>query len=687
MAVTAISRPIGIPQNPVLMLEGMLRPGTRALFRQLLHSLNPPIDAPNLKYALNGAVKAVKSYGTTLRQPSRLFVEQLNGLESLVEEVEVIFGVASNYVLESPLWRRLANYPAWALVLAMADADDSREECRAAGVEILHSLFSGSKFPKTHASRLRASLQKASQAGNQTNWLPRYCRSRREADRQFESDGCYEHAGVSQLAQERIKAELSRTTHFASVRHRQAVLDSRHQTSLQREISAAHLRKQVESGDESAMLVMLAERSGMGIEIVKDISIAGTHAAVNWIMLLDIDEGSIKTDLACLVKDHAKAPLGASCFRPACKVACIPLPEFLAEKLREKWIERSHANCVADLLPNANVNGRMLLIPGGPSGIAPSVGKFLESAAPYAIECGVDRLSSAILANDYSVIPNSKLYYCHVTHEEIWDSATVLYESMGWGRPVPVVEGIGYGSCIVPTREVVSEWFVWMHDQIDRLRPGRHCSLARLCEFHNVYARYCASILMFCFAAREVRQLRFSGQSLSPSCLYTTFTDKKGKIPKDIPVAICQSARQVIHYWESHLRALRKRLDKEDKASKGLKSHIDRVLGAGNVELVFTINNHLLPRPLGSMEVARWWPDQFKFSTDFGRHFWEVELRVAGLPSTLVDRHLRHVVQGMEPNTSTDDESLNAVLGRIGKAQDHLLVELGFCAIPGLARK
>lgn len=110
---------------------------------------------------------------------------------------------------------------------------------------------------------------------------------------------------------------------------------------------------------------------------------------------------------------------------------------------------------MAELLPDASTSGRQLTIANDHSALKATTARFLAAAGPVAVSLGIDRLSTALLINDFSVIPGSKLYYALAERESIWNAANVLFGKLGWGPAVPIVPGLPVGSHIVPRREAI----------------------------------------------------------------------------------------------------------------------------------------------------------------------------------------------------------------------------------------
>jgi hypothetical protein len=102
--------------------------------------------------------------------------------------------------------------------------------------------------------------------------------------------------------------------------------------------------------------------------------------------------------------------------------------------------------------------------------------------------------------------------------------------------------------------------------------------------------------------------------------------------------------------------------------------------------MFFHIDEKLRPQPISCHQLVHSWPAEFGFDSDFGRHFWESELRLARIKSNVIDLLLRHQVAGIEGHRSTADRCLARCFTEIAATQELLLAELGIEPLVGLAK-
>ena len=681
-------------------LESQLEAESVGTLLQLLHVLNAPADIPCIKAVVESACQAVLSYGVTLAKPSPTFNLVQRNLEALKDAIRNKFcGASYRRNSEQPLLRRLAAHAPYALCITLdALKDKDIGNARAAtGVEIALCLATAQRFRSGFAQDIRRTLTPElfglePKVGVDASWGERFVKTRVKAAQIFESDESPDPQGGNRARLFDIAAsyELMRKTRYSPPRQRQAILDRRHQTLGQLKTSAAALMELAKQYDHTALLTLIAFCAGLSLRLTQSLPITRCQGDANWLMWLDVDAGVIMTNLDPLFPKAATPPEGATCFRVANRIALKPLPTALASCLKALHSLQPDAEVLAELLPRASTSGRQLTLAGEASALAPTAKRFLIAAAPLAVVLGVDRLSAALVANDFSVVPASKIYYCRVWREEIWTASIVLFDCLGWGAPVPIVAGLPLGSRIVPTRMALKAWYHWMVADMVSNAPGRHCLLGRLIAYHNSFARLCASLSVLCLATREARELRFTTHNLCPEAAYASLFDKHvGICPGEMKVPINGVLRKQLVLWIAHCKALQRRLmSLQVPATGNLMKVLDRFLCGERCALFFLIDaDGYEMEPLSSAALRGWWPKELRFTGDFGRHFWECELRDAGVRSSRIDLLMRHITLGVEAHCSTNGDKLANVAEEITFTQDRLLESLGIKPVPGLVTK
>lgn len=683
--------PFSAPLSPIAQLQRQLSPEAQVMLRKISSALSMPVDAPGLRAVISIANHAVRAYGAVLSAPTAQFIAIVELLEMLKNECEKHFLQCLDPA-DAPLRRRLIKNSAWALMLEMSRLPVPKGLLVAAGVELAYCLAIGKVFPAGYAKNLRRALGPALDflpAAAQTKdgeaaWIPHFRKVGRAAIKIFEA--APQPPEPPQSFRDVAIKTLRGTSLLTDTRHRQGVLDHSHLSQLVLVEAAQSLRHAAIAGCDDAVLAVLTFLSGLSLRTTHRIPLAGESD--DWVMELDVDEGILRIDLD-LVFSNAAHPRDASTHRPAGRIIAKPLPVFLADILTKRLDAAPSALFVHELLPAATCDGKRLALHNDALGIEPSIARFVRSAAGFAIQRGADRLAAAVLANDFGVIPASKLYYCHIERGEVWEVARIIYENLGWGAPAPYSEGMSFGSRVAPTRAAVAEWHATLCNDLELLDPGRNAGIESICSFHNRYAEACASITVFCLASRGTARIRLTADALTEDAESILLFDKRvGNLPRPLPVPVNAVVARQAKLWGTHCKALERRL-----ATKGiapdheLRRRLQAIVKQERVEIFFQVDKELRPRPLSCHQLVRAGSKDYGFESDFGRHFWELELRRAGVQSTTIDLLLRHQVQGIEGHRSTTDRSLMSSFLEIVTAQERVLTELGVAAHVGLSKK
>jgi len=675
----------------------VLSPAAAQTLHQLSHLLAFPSDIPRLATVLNVAADSVIAYGATLRSPNatfRLVQAKLDELRHKVVE-NPGFSVRTSD-LEQPLLKRLKPHSPYALCLSMGNlpAEKTTPLMVACGVEIAICLITGRAFALGFADNMRRDLTPRLYGFDEIRnasdvWHKTAKKKIQLAAKLFEEDGSPQPSDTNHQSIFDLQAgfELSRKIRYSPPRQRQALNDSHQQCDWQLNTSASQILTRAQCGDQTALLTMIASVTGLSLATTMSMPIAKAMAHTTSVMTLNTDNWTIETNLGRLTPGAARPSPDATIFRASTWTLVKPLPATAAELLKTFSTKHPNATSLFELLPDALTSGRQQTINGDTSTLKPSTTRFLASIGPLAVGLGIDRLTAAFACNDFAIVPGSKLYYALSARQPVWDAADLLFNKLGWGNPVPFVAGLPCGSHIVPTQEAIAEWAAWMSTELHRLSPGRHCNINRLVAHHNAFAGYCASLAKFLLTAREAKELHFTTSNLSPSASFGSLIDKRvGIFPGALWMPISRPLREQITLWLRHCAALRRRLRKLGlPPDHPLMSMLECFIDGEELPLFFSVDPKALqPKALGSADLAQWWPESHRFSPDFGRHFWETELREAGVSSSRIDLLMRHVTQAVESHCSTHADSLRDVAKEICAVQSNLLTRLGFQAIAGL---
>ena len=674
------------------VLSGAISAASGNHLRQLLQTLNAPSDAPGLRHVLHTVVNAIETYGRTLVCPNDQFAKLQLGLKTLLFETEQCRPEWDTVTSSAPMRRRLTKHAVWALCNAIHSQPDMTLESLAVGVEIAYSFATNKMFSNRFATEIRRSIElgpaRTSTVGTDPSWRGHMNRVIHDAAQIFEGNPPYFPPTEDPSAQ--LARQLFNKAKFATAKHRQSILNQECQSSEQVRSSSYELRARAELGDPAALLTILAFLCGLPTSMTLLVPVLSADV-LDWVITIDLDKGLILTDTDTVFRGAASTPRTVS-HRPACRIIAKPLPTFMVGQLQDirsrgNWPCKAYT--VGDLLPQLADSGRSLTVSQPRAGIAPTESRFVRSSGRFCVSIGIDRLCASLITNDFAIIPPAKLYYCNVARDEIWKASHALFETLGWGPATDMVPGLPFGSRVVPTRESITEWYRWMKHTVMEVHPGKRYSINGLIKHHNAFARFCASMAMFSIGARRAAPLHFLASELAPGMTETLLDDKRaGENSRPLPVPINATLAQQIYYWFTHCRNLALRLEKLGFArNTNVLSTLSDVTSRRPVPLFFQIDLEDRVHPLGSGELMEWWPPQFGFSGNHGRHFWQTELFSAGLKSSSIDMFMRHQPTGAEAFVTTSNKIRAAIFEEIAQAQEKLLRELLIEPLSGIAKK
>lgn len=657
--------------------------------RQIFAALNPPVDMPLAISVITTCARQIDRYYTSLDDPTDLIEDLHDRVMHAAATVQRQHDERDAH--EHPLMRRLASHAAWGLAIEISLADLERPEGTAFGMQLALSIANRKPFPQGFATNLRISMSSLNTAGGRTDadppfpWQGTLLRAATSAARLFESSGESSLGTLDPVThRERVRRELVRTMRFAMTKHRQGVPEPKglHRDEVR---SISHeIRIRSEKDDDTMLVSALEVCTGTSYAATLDVPIG---ALPDQVITIDATLGVVITNMETVTLDAANVIDGIDA-RPSSRSIVKPLPQWLATIVR-RAAEKTGAQTVREAFPKASpVPPRFIDPDTGKLSRRISVPRLLRSRAHLCLSAGVDRLATACILNDYSIIPSSKLYYCWLSHEDIWSTSATLFKALGWGEPVPGSLGSNFGSRIIPIDTAVSRWFLAQRKNVLNLWPGRNCKLDRLIAHHNAFALLCASLAVLLFALRETKAVSLTAATLTATTRTVNIYDKRvGWFPRPMPAPVCDLMRDQIRLWRAHCVALSNRLSTLGLQDIPLQKTLGAVAARADVPMFFTATRSGKIETISSAVLQKWWPNEQKFSTDFGRHFWEATLRDFSCPSRTADMLLRHTTFGLEHWTGTGHRAGADYLDEIGRIQDQKLLEIGFTATPGLSSR
>jgi len=695
-----VSRSFSVDQISVIpFLVTQLSFESQRTLRQMLFALPSPVDACSLISVIGAVSSSLSAYQDSVAIPHQSLIETVDRFKQLSLESQSV----SSHPIDSeklcyPLFRRYSTFPAWGVLIGIANEKPSQDIASSVGAELALSLLTGKTFNKSFASHLLNALQ-----GKNTNddngiavWQKKAIKIRREADAFFECGADKAPPYNSQSDQISFSAQVKHwfrgCVEFARDKDHQCVIDQRSQSKQQLIESARSIREQVEGGDDSAIQIMVAALTGIPVPLVLQTPFLSAHLD-DWVLAIDLDERCIKMSIEVFADGRATPqPECEHSLVPAGDIISSPMPHFLCEALDRKFEAAISAKTLGDALPKASARPHTMTLEleiNDRAGLTPSAARFISGIGKYGVEIGLDPYLVALLVHNPRLVPTGKFYYGQATRNELHATSLALYESLGWGTPAAIKEGLPVGSRVTPRASTISEWYTWMTEQVESTRPARRYNLKTLINFHCTYAKFAASVCSFTLALRDRKPIRL----ISANCIgqrnsIAVFDKPAGMIRGHRPVPLCPTIAAQIKYWFQHCYALDKRLERLGVSeTHRCRLHIKKVLAGEEVPLFFSFTDSLAIHLLSTSDISTWWPESFGLEGNFGRHYWQTELRRAGVLSTEIDCYVRHSLRGNDPSSSTSSLVPRDLIAHLGNAVEQQLVRLQISAYAGLVAK
>ena len=663
----------------------------QSILRKLVARIGVPFDSAWTGRVVFICWWLIDAFKQSIILPSPPLVNLTAELKDLADEITRL-GFFDATVSISMAGRSLKLHAPWRLLVLIPLSGVPKPVLEALGAELSLCVHKPKRFRGAFAGKVLEYLKQDFSVGNTelSSNLSGLCVYIHECARKVFSNS----QAVIREPTDQVRDELTRffanELMFARDQHRQATLDRRCLTRNQISRSAKKIAEQVNLAEPRAVVEMTASVLGVSPRLVEMMPILD-RSVEDWVLGICIEEGASKLDLDVIAPDAAKPP--KSGVIPANRILVRPIPKLLHQVIsRQDELTDKTAKTFGELFTVSTTMHSVCIFPEekGRHGIATTYARFRNSIGQFGVQNGLTRSESALVTARIFLIPKSKLYYLNINRESIWQAATYLYESLGWGPAVPLVSGLTTGCQVVPTVETIVTWYGWIRDQVKTAYPGRNCSLPKLINFHNVYTHFVVSIYILVFGLRERDPYPIFSNRFRPYTSEGSLLDKaSGKFagPSDLP--LCEVARLQTDYCYFHCHAMIRRLLKLGVPSDNqFIRHLQAVLAGKETHLLVTATEQLLPVPIGCGSVKTWWPDELGMVGNFGRGTLQTYLPQTGSVTTReIDAYVRHHLPGLSPASTTSDIVNILWSDRINAALDTLLDNWGVHALPGLVRR
>jgi|GEM_PF-2418231 len=482
--------------------------------------------------------------------------------------------------------------------------------------------------------------------------------------------------GESKSFVARVRSHYFFQKNYSSKKDRQSITDWRSMTRAEYLATTAELYERVRSGCVEGLVDSLSLIIGLQPDLVLDAPILSHHSDDDWVIVLDITNGTVLFDLSEIFPNGAKPTDGAgdTHYEKSSTVLVKPLPQFISKVLQEL-----HEN-----IPDALDIKSLLCLENKKTKTSNKIARLIKTTAIIATRyCKIDPYDACVLSGDFRGVASAKAYYRRTTRQASWSAANSFYAAIGWGECVEKVEGLAFGSRVVAKDEVISSIFIDLSNQVNQIRPSNRCGVKKLLEFHNAFCNYTATFAIFCLALRDANPISLLSRDFHEFRSYIIVDDKNVLDEASaLPVAITPPLSEQLTYWRIHCAKLVARLQEANFRDKKFINYLKGVVEY-NESPLFVMSDP--PYPVSVSRIAKSWTNPLV--ENFARHFWESKFLLVGVSSRFSAAHLRHQVSGVMSWASDSDFVLREFIRVISAAQDEILQELNISPVHGLARK
>lgn len=682
--------------NPLQALSE-LDPGLRADHGRLAKVAPMPLDAACLNLATQGAVSCARRAVGLLPDPKPQAIELVEHLEQLNAACVDIYKDLELADSLLTLRRRLGAFPAWRALATFGELEFPPDAVEPAllGMELLLKL--AAPTPREIAPKFAAqlALTQPDQCWSVNTFIAQYHHTFIPSD--FRPSWYLHGAKIYQTFvqvfsttpppppppptfDQRSLGQMLAKAAWPKFRARASILDHT-MLSAQQVRHCAEVRSYTGSPSqaEAEAIRWLAGFGGVTLDLIPLIPCVTDHSAV-LVLGIDIQQGLLIHNFSGLADDQA-AGISASDQAQVSTRCIVPMPADIHLFFLSKISNKSPATA-GDLLPTVlRLTSRDAIFPYVGK-LTPSWARWARTIGPYLRQNRLDNLLVALITGDFGNTAKSKLYYCRISHSEIWQACTTAYKLLEFGAPVSQPAGLlDFGTPAAPTIERVARADCMLVSMVNTLRPpNRWSSVEVLFAFHNAYTRAMAFRLMLLLGLREAQAFCILADFDELADATIDIDDKTTRgLQGALPVALCCEVRRLISDYRAHCQALARRLAVVHGHSVVVK-WLNDVANASSVPLLCFIGRRGY-RAIGTSDVLA---DDLELAPDFGRKVLENQLRTLGVTTRDTDRQMRHEVLGQESYTSVSAHSLPAWAARISPALSALAVECCTAKLQGM---
>lgn len=652
-----------------------------AVLTKLLACAPPPPDAAGITHAVRGAASALLAALSFIKQPNEVAQKIKDGAAALQMKLDSIALTHTATELAAPRGRRLVQYPAWKMLIALGQVGSAQPCMIAGGLLLLRALHFNRRIPRAQALAICRETQRCELStqglyaifesdidASETAypWLLQLQRLWPQLLNLFSADPGSEASKEPTFVQ-RVRGQLIAAAEHASIPHRAGTPDHRHLSDRQFRIACKLIADWNGAGDWRGVFAETAALTHLTADLLGAIPLASS-ALGGWVTILDAANGCVQSDCSCLAQEAAVPPKQHGCVVPSGYIRTASYSSAAAAVLRTRHARFPAATTLSELFPEApSLRGDMPLFDSKDE-IQPSWARWIRSFGLQMCRHGHDRLHAATLSCDFGLIARSKLYYATLPNHELWEATDRFYKQIGWSGATPSkTTSIAFGCRVVPTWPTLIAAAQHQLKEMAAIRPGKNQGLAKVLEFHNRYVRAVALRMAVLLGLREGKVYDLWADIDERQDLWVDLLDKCVPGAQGAsPVPLCEYVRNLIKQFRVHCAAMAFRLQTMGHKNTPLHLWLLAVVARERVHLLCTTVGVNRITPVGSAEAIGRVPSQFGLAPDFGRKLLENQMRCLtsrepelvkhlSLKTCDIDAMLRHEVLGQWRFASSSD--------------------------------
>jgi hypothetical protein len=690
-------------REPYKHLRSLIPETAVPTFDRVMGRIDMPIDQAHIAHCAEVCFSSVAAYLQRLPNLRAEWVE----VREHAQEIARVAREARVEVEGTPpaaqLTGRLEAFPTWAMLMAFRP--EHKPLLHFAGAFFVDACTSHLPVPGGVCTHIRRDLVTFGRPGarDEVNmddlialgfgkrWFTRYARTDRRLTKLLtllprppstDDEAAPSLEGVEAL----IQALRSRFV-FAQPSRRRGTHDKSKLPANQLRAITLAVRQSIEAGNAASTAKALHLLTGFSPWLLGQLPVLRAGDPLDGIGL-DPYQGVLRLDLNRLLPSRARPQTTvADLFEPVSDELWTHVPQFVCRPIRDGLEQFEGAKCVLSDLIDVRLDTRASQIPGSTCTLKPSLAKARRTMGWLALQQGASRGCAAAVTWELELTGKASWYYRRLLATDVRQTTSDLMRETGWDEADHPILLHCTGSHMVLKERAVLELFSHFQNKCRESRPARRCGLQPLLEHHAHFACATAFMAAFNMGLREADEYQLYSDDVLRGDSQVVINDKGGGRAERAMYAVANAVvRSQFKLWIGHCKAEARRLAHfDDPIAAQLRKALLAVIAGEHVPFIPVVDGEEVVG-IGSTHVFRSLPERLQVRVNVGRHFWCNKLDSAGLSSWEVALFMRHVVVGLESNTSCHSLIRQQAFSRVMHAQEALLEQLGVCPVSGLRR-